>query len=73
VINADGDGLILSVSTFYAAWKLRHYSGAVAPVVHWLNAARIPLTLRVAGAVSVPLLPKPGLLVRLFAPSLASD
>jgi hypothetical protein len=72
VIRADGDGVILSVSTFYSAWKLLKYSDAVVPVVNWLNASRIPLTLRVAGAVSVPLLPKSGLLARLFAPSLAN-
>lgn len=72
VISTGGDGVILSVSTFYSAWKLRKYSSAVLPVVNWLNASRIPLTLRVAGAVSVPLRPKSGLLARLFAPSLAN-
>jgi hypothetical protein len=41
------------------------------PVLQYLKAAEIPLTLRLAGMVSVPVLPKAGLLVRLFAPTLA--
>jgi hypothetical protein len=71
VISADEAGVFLDVSTLYSGWKLRKYSSAVLPVLDWLNALHIPLTVRVAGAVSVPLLPKSGLLVRLFAPSLA--
>jgi hypothetical protein len=71
VISADEAGVLLDVSTLYSGWKLRKYSGAVLPVLDWLNASHIPLKVRVAGAVSVPLLPKSGLLVRLFAPSLA--
>ena len=71
VISADDAGLVLDVSTLYSAWRLRKYSNAVLPVLKGLNEVHIPLTIRVAG-VSVPLLPKSGLLVRLFAPSLAN-
>ena len=73
VISAHGDGVVLSVSTLYSAWKLRKYSRAVLPVFNVLNASHIPLTIRVAGAVSVLLLPKSGLPVRFFAPSLAKN
>ena len=71
VISADETGLLLDISTLYSAWQLRKFSVAVLPVLEWLNALHIPLTVRVAGTVSVPLLPKSGLLVRFFAPSLA--
>jgi len=71
VISADDAGLVLDVSTLYSGWRLRKYSNAALPLLKGLNAVQIPLTIRVAG-VSVPLLPKSGLLVRLFAPSLAS-
>jgi hypothetical protein len=72
VISADDAGVLLDVSTLYSGWQLRKYSSAAFPVFEWLNASHIPLTVRVAGAVSVPLLPKAGLLVRFFAPSLFS-
>lgn len=71
VISADGDGVLLSVATFRAAWTLRNSGSAVSPLVQWLRASGVPLTVRVAGVVSVPLLPKAGWLVRLFAPTLA--
>ena len=71
VISADKSGLTLDVSSLYSGWQLRKYSSAVLPVLKWLNALHIPLTMRVAGAVAVPVLQKAGLLVRLFAPALA--
>jgi hypothetical protein len=71
VISADDAGLVLDVSTLYSGWRLRKYSNAVLPLLKGLQDVSIPLTIRVAG-VSVPLLPKSGLLVRLFAPSIAN-
>jgi hypothetical protein len=71
VISADEAGVFLDVSTLYSGWQLRKYSSSVLPVLGWLNAWHVPLTVRVAG-VSVPVLPKAGLLVRFFAPSLAN-
>ena len=71
VISADEAGVVLDVSTLYAGWRLRKYSNAVLPLLKGLHEVSIPLTIRVAG-VSVPLLPKSGLLVRLFAPSIAN-
>jgi hypothetical protein len=71
VISADEAGLVLDVSTLYSGWRLRRYSNSALPLLQGLNALHIPVTIRVAG-VSVPLLPKSGLLVRLFAPSIAN-
>jgi len=71
VISADETGLTLHAS-LYSGWRLRKYGSAVLPLLSWLNASHIPLKVRVAGAVSVPLLPQHGLLVRFFAPSLVN-
>lgn len=71
VISADEAGVFLDVSTLYSGWQLRKYSSSILPVLGWMNALHIPLTVRVAG-VAIPVLPKPGLLVRFFAPTLAS-
>ena len=71
VISADDTGLTLDLSTLRSAWTLRKYGSVVLPLLQLLKASRIPLTMRVAGVVSVRLLPKAGLLARLFAPALA--
>jgi hypothetical protein len=71
VISADADGVTLDVRSFRSAWRLRAFGSSASPVLDFLNASHIPLTMRVAGCVAVPLLPKAGLLVKLFAPALA--
>jgi len=70
VISADDAGMTLELSTLRSAWTLRNYGGVASPVLQLLKASRIPLTLRLAGAVSVPVLPQAGWLVRFFAPAL---
>ncbi len=72
VISANDAGVTLDLLTLRSAWSLRKYDSVALPVLQYLKAAKIPLTLRLAGVVSVPVLPKAGLLVRLFAPTLAS-
>ncbi len=72
VISADDAGVTLDLSNLRSVWTLRYYGSVVLPLLQLLKASQIPLTIRVAGAVSVPLLPKAGLLVRLFAPALAN-
>lgn len=72
VISANDAGVTLDLLTLRSAWSLRKYDSVALPVLQYLKAAEIPLTLRLAGVVSVPVLPKAGLLVRLFAPTLAS-
>lgn len=72
VISADDAGLTLELSTLRSAWTLRNYGGAAVPVLQLLKASHTPVTLRLAGSVKVPILPKAGLLVRLFAPALVT-
>ena len=70
VISADGGGVTVDLSTLHSAWTLRNYGSATFPLLQLLKASGIPLTLRLAGSVAVPVLPKAGWLVRLFAPAL---
>jgi hypothetical protein len=72
VISADGGGVTVDLSTLRSAWTLRNYGSTALPLLQFLKAARIPLTLRLAGSVSVPVLPKAGWLVWLLAPSLVT-
>ena len=70
VISADDTGLTLDLSSLRSVWTLRKFGSVVLPFVQFLNAAHVPLRLRLLGGVSVPVLPKAGLLVRLFVPEL---
>jgi hypothetical protein len=70
VISADDAGLTLDLSSLRSAWTLRKCGRVVLPFVQFLDAAHIPLRLRLFGGVSVAVLPRAGLLVRLFAPEL---
>jgi hypothetical protein len=72
VISADDAGVTLELSTLHSAWTLRNYGRSALPLLQLLKASRIPLTLRLMGTVSIPVLPKAGLLVRLFAPALVT-
>ena len=73
VISADGGEVMVDISTLRSAWTLRKYGSAALPFLQFLKASRIPLTLRLAGSVSVPVLPKAGWLVRLFAPAMVTE
>ena len=70
VISADDTGLTLDLSSLRSAWTLRKCGRVVLPFVQYLDAAHTPLKLRLFGGVSVAVLPRAGLLVRLFAPEL---
>ena len=72
VISADDAGVTIDLANLRSAWTLRNYGSVGLPFLQLLKASHIPLTLRLAGSVSVPVLPKAGWLVRLFAPSLAT-
>ena len=72
VISADDAGVTLDLSSLRSAWTLRNYGSVALPFLQLLKASHIPLTLRLAGAVSVPVLPQAGWLVRLFAPAMVS-
>ena len=70
VISADGGGITVDIAMLRTAWTLRNYGSVASPILQFLKASRIPLTLRLAGSVSVPILPQAGWLVRFFAPAL---
>ena len=72
VITAEDGQVTVDMSTLRSAWTLRKYGNAALPLLQVLKASSIPLTLRLAGSVSVPVLPKAGWLVRLFAPALVA-
>jgi hypothetical protein len=72
VISADGGGVTVAISTLRSVWTLRNYGTGALPLLQFLKASRIPLTLRLADSVSIPVLPNAGWLVRLFAPTLVT-
>ena len=72
VISANDAGVTLHLSSLRSAWTLRKYVSVGLPFLQFLKAAHIPLTLRLAGSLSVPVLPQAGWLVRLFAPAMVS-
>ena len=72
VISAEDGQVTVDMSTLRSAWTLRKYGNAALPLLQVLKASSIPLTLRLAGSVSVPVLPKAGWFVRLFAPALVT-
>jgi hypothetical protein len=71
VIEAGESGLLLSMSAFQTAWAARHTLGPVLPLLQALKNFNVPLRLRIAGLVSVELLPNPSTLAKLFSPALS--
>jgi hypothetical protein len=70
VIEAGESGLLLSLSAFQAAWAARRTLGPVLPLLQVLKNFNVPLRMRIAGIVSVELLPNPSTLAKLFSPVL---
>lgn len=70
VIEAGESGLLLSLSAFQAAWAARRTLGPVLPLLQVLKNFNVPLRLRIAGIVSVELLPNPSTLAKLLSPVL---
>jgi hypothetical protein len=70
VIDADASGLVLSAASFRTVWGMRRIAGSLVPVLGLLKHQGIPVRLRIAGLVSLDVLPRPGPLVRIFAPGL---
>lgn len=71
VIDADESGVMLDVTSFRSAWTLRKYGVSALPFLQFVKSSSIPLTVRVAGTVSLPVLPRPSVLIRVLAPTLA--
>lgn len=70
VIEADDSGLVLSFAAFRTAWAARKTTVALAPALHWLRRAHVPLRVRVAGLLSAELLPNANSVVTFLMPGL---
>ncbi len=70
VIEADDSGLLVSFSAFRSAWAARRTAASFLPVLRLLKQNGIALRLRLAGLVTLDLLPSPSGVVRFFAPGL---
>jgi len=71
VIDADDSGLLVSMPSLGAAWAARRSVGSLLPVLQALDRGGVRLRTRVAGLVTVDLLPRPSGLAKLFIPELA--
>jgi hypothetical protein len=71
VIDADDSGLLVSMPSLGSAWAARRSVGSLLPVLKALERGGVRLRTRIAGLVTVDLLPQPSGLARLFIPELA--
>jgi len=70
VIEAGESGLLVSASAFRTAWAARRTVGPLVPLLQTLKRLNVPLRMRIAGIVSVELLPNTSTLAKLVAPAL---
>jgi hypothetical protein len=70
VIDADASGIVVTLAMFRSLFGMRRCAGSLAPVLGLLKYQGIPVRMKVAGLLSVDLLPRPSTLARIFAPSL---
>lgn len=71
VIEAGESGLLVSFSALRTAWTARKMLPSVLPALRCLRDLNVPLRLRVAGLVSVELIPNPSVLAKFIAPGLS--
>ena len=71
VIDAGEDGVLVNVASLHSAWAARRTAGPLVPALRLLKRGNVPLRLRIAGLVTVDLLPKPRALVSFLAPTLS--
>jgi hypothetical protein len=71
VIEADALGILVSVVRLRSLWSLRTIAGSMTPTLRLLNDHGIPVRMKIAGIVSLDVLPRPSALARFFAPVLA--
>ena len=70
VIDADGSGLTVSFAMLRTAWTARRSAASLLPVLGIAKRYGVPVRLKVAGLVSLEVLPVPSTLLRMFAPGL---
>jgi len=71
VIEAGESGLLVRCAVFRTAWAARRQAGTLLPVLQTLKRFAVPLRLRVAGIVTVDLLPRPSRVATWISPALA--
>ena len=72
VIDADESGIVLTVARFRTAWGLRRSVRTLLPVLGSLKRFGVPLRVRVAGILSLDVLPRVSPLARFIVPGLAN-
>lgn len=72
VIDAEESGMVVSFAMLRSAWAARRSAAALLPVLAIAKRHGIPVRLKVAGLVSLEVLPVPSTLIRMLAPSLAA-
>ena len=72
VIDADASGLTVSFAMLRTAWTARRSAASLLPVLGIVKRHGVPVRLKVAGLVSLEVLPVPSTLLRMIAPGLAT-
>jgi len=72
VIDADESGVVVSFAMIRTAWAARRSVAALLPLLAFAKRHGVPVRLKVAGLVSLEVLPVPSALIRIMAPRLAS-
>lgn len=70
VIQADESGLLVAIPAVTTAWVARQSAGALVPLLQSLGRLGIPLRVRVAGFVTIGVLPTPSATARILVPAL---
>lgn len=70
VIEADDAGVLLSMSSLRSAWTARRTIGPLLPVLQTLKRFKVPLRARIAGILTVELLPHASAFAKLVSPGL---
>jgi hypothetical protein len=71
VIEAGESGVRLNVAGLRTAWSMRRVSRSLAPVLLTLRRFDVPVTINLAGIMTIDLLPRPSALAKIVVPGLA--
>lgn len=70
VIEAGASGLLVRFSDFRTAWAARKSTDALLPAFGWLRKHGVPLHLRIAGWLTLALLPDTSAVAKIMVPGL---
>jgi len=71
VIDADDTGVTLVFGSLAAAWSARNFVRPARGVLAVLRRSNVAVRVKIAGLLTLDLLPRPSVLVRVFAPPIA--